>query len=150
MHDSAMGLPFDTGRAGARPLEREDALAQLAEGITDARLGRGRLILVAGEVGIGKTSLVRWLTESVDGEIDVRVGACDPSGLFEDWNPRVTCVRAVGTSSASTTGAWGQGVGVPGGEGRRKAVPRLPGLGAGRPSPAPCPAAGARRLRGWA
>ncbi len=57
--------------------ERESQLAALAEYAADARSGRGRLVLVTGEAGIGKTSLVdafrasrpdtRWLWAACDG-----------------------------------------------------------------------------------
>lgn len=38
---------------------REGALRQLAEALTSAKAGRGRVVTVAGEPGIGKTSLLR-------------------------------------------------------------------------------------------
>jgi DNA-binding CsgD family transcriptional regulator/tetratricopeptide (TPR) repeat protein len=57
--------------------EREQQLAALAEYAADARSGNGRLVLVTGEAGIGKTSLVdafrasrpdtRWLWAACDG-----------------------------------------------------------------------------------
>ena len=42
-------------------LEREAALTSLAEYAHEARLGDGRLVLVAGEAGIGKSALVEQL-----------------------------------------------------------------------------------------
>ena len=58
-------------------LEREPQLAALAEYAAEARGGSGRLVLVTGEAGIGKTSLVdafratlpdtRWLWAACDG-----------------------------------------------------------------------------------
>jgi predicted ATPase len=60
-------------------LEREPQLASLAEYAKDARRGEGRLVLVAGEAGIGKSALVERLQADVP---DARWswGACD--GLF--------------------------------------------------------------------
>lgn len=59
-------------------LERAAARAMLAEALADARAGRGRVVLVEGEAGIGKTSLV----EQGDRESGPRArflwGACDP------------------------------------------------------------------------
>jgi DNA-binding winged helix-turn-helix (wHTH) protein len=55
-------------------LEREEALGVLHRAIADARAGQGRVVLVAGEAGIGKTALVRALGA---GEVRVVVGACD-------------------------------------------------------------------------
>lgn len=58
-------------------LEREHPLRSLSEYAAESRLGAGRLVLVAGEAGAGKTSLidrfqadlsdVRWLRAACDG-----------------------------------------------------------------------------------
>jgi DNA-binding CsgD family transcriptional regulator/tetratricopeptide (TPR) repeat protein len=60
-------------------LERESSLASLAEYAREARRGEGRLVLVAGEAGVGKSALVERLEHEVR---DARWswGACD--GLF--------------------------------------------------------------------
>ena len=58
-------------------LERESAIASLSEGLADAVAGRGRVALVAGEAGIGKTSLVRAFAEAQDGRVRVLHGACE-------------------------------------------------------------------------
>jgi DNA-binding CsgD family transcriptional regulator/tetratricopeptide (TPR) repeat protein len=60
-------------------LERESALASLAEYAAEARRGAGRLVLVAGEAGVGKSALVERFARDVP---DARWswGACD--GLF--------------------------------------------------------------------
>jgi predicted ATPase len=62
-----------------RLLERGAALASLAEYAHKARLGDGRLVLLAGEAGIGKSALVEQLQADLP---DARWswGACD--GLF--------------------------------------------------------------------
>ena len=62
-----------------RLLERAAALAALAGYADEARRGDGRLVLVAGEAGIGKSALVEQLHEDLP---DARWlwGACD--GLF--------------------------------------------------------------------
>ena len=74
---------------GIRLLERDDALDILREAYADARSGAGRLVLVAGEAGIGKTAVVRAFCAEI---ADARVlwGACDalftprPLGPFLD------------------------------------------------------------------
>jgi DNA-binding CsgD family transcriptional regulator len=76
-------------------LERERALARL-DALLDAVQadGRGRLVLVAGEAGVGKTLLLRRFCD----EHDVRVlwGACDPLFTPRPLGPFVDLGRSVG------------------------------------------------------
>ncbi len=60
-------------------LERESSLASLSEYAADARAGEGRLVLVSGEAGVGKSTLVEHLQHDLP---DSRWtwGGCD--GLF--------------------------------------------------------------------
>jgi DNA-binding CsgD family transcriptional regulator/tetratricopeptide (TPR) repeat protein len=69
-----------TAQRGSREalLEREDALAALHGAHSEARSGVGRLVLIAGEAGIGKTSLAHGFAESVARSTRVLTGACDP------------------------------------------------------------------------
>ena len=60
-------------------LEREEPLASLAACGDEARLGQGRLVLVAGEAGVGKSALVERFTAGLTGA-RCYLGACD--GLF--------------------------------------------------------------------
>lgn len=60
-------------------LERESQLSALAEYAVDARARHGRLVLVSGEAGIGKTVLVEEFEGRLDG-LRLARGACD--GLF--------------------------------------------------------------------
>jgi DNA-binding CsgD family transcriptional regulator/tetratricopeptide (TPR) repeat protein len=61
-------------------IEREPFLAALGEHLAEAAAGLGRLVLVAGEAGVGKTSLVRTFAADRTGGSRVLWGACD--GLF--------------------------------------------------------------------
>jgi DNA-binding CsgD family transcriptional regulator/tetratricopeptide (TPR) repeat protein len=85
-----MGLTFHTARAGGILLERDEQLATLFEALNDAHLGQGRVVLVAGEAGAGKTSLVRAFGHAVRDRARVLAGACDalstprPLGPFLD------------------------------------------------------------------
>jgi ATP/maltotriose-dependent transcriptional regulator MalT len=75
--------PFDL-------LERTPFLAVLDECLADAVGGRGRLVLVSGDAGIGKTSLIKRFVEARSGGARVLWGACDgldtprPLGPFVD------------------------------------------------------------------
>jgi hypothetical protein len=60
-------------------LERESALGSLASCAAEARRGDGRLVLIAGEAGVGKSALVEQLQRDVP-EARWSWGACD--GLF--------------------------------------------------------------------
>lgn len=59
-------------------LEREALLETLAASFGAARRGSGRLALVSGEAGAGKTSLVRRFCEELPRGTTVLSGACDP------------------------------------------------------------------------
>lgn len=49
-------------------VEREDGLQRLAAALSDAVNGSGRVVLVRGEAGIGKTSLVRAFIDRIEGD----------------------------------------------------------------------------------
>ena len=71
-------------------LEREGALAALAEARDSAALGYGRVVVVVGEPGIGKTALVTSFIESLAADARTLVGSCDdlsiprPLGAIHD------------------------------------------------------------------
>jgi DNA-binding CsgD family transcriptional regulator/tetratricopeptide (TPR) repeat protein len=58
-------------------LERADALAALAAARDAAAGGDGRVVLVVGEPGIGKTALVTRFVDDLDADARSLVGACD-------------------------------------------------------------------------
>src|SRR4249919_3753170 len=60
-------------------LERETHLASLTQYADDAREGSGRLVLIAGEAGVGKSSLLEQLEDDLPAA-RWAWGACD--GLF--------------------------------------------------------------------
>ncbi len=60
-------------------LERQSPLAELARYAQEAREGQGRLVLLAGEAGVGKTALAEQLQQDLPGA-RWSWGACD--GLF--------------------------------------------------------------------
>ncbi|GAA2847744.1 AAA family ATPase [Pseudonocardia halophobica] len=58
-------------------LERAAELEALEEAVAGAASGAGSVVLVAGEAGIGKTSLVRAFAARVSARARVLAGACD-------------------------------------------------------------------------
>jgi DNA-binding CsgD family transcriptional regulator/tetratricopeptide (TPR) repeat protein len=58
-------------------LERSDDLAALRETLADAAAGHGSIVLVGGEAGIGKTSLVRAFVADPGTSARILVGGCD-------------------------------------------------------------------------
>ena len=74
---------IDAGASVALPragelLERADSLDHLERTLQDATDGTGSLAFVAGEAGVGKTSLVAALCENVGPKVRVLQGSCDP------------------------------------------------------------------------
>jgi DNA-binding CsgD family transcriptional regulator/tetratricopeptide (TPR) repeat protein len=68
-------------------LERDAALDRLAGAVDAAACGRGSVVLVTGEAGIGKTALVRAFAEQVGGRARVLAGACDDLGTPRPLGP---------------------------------------------------------------
>jgi ATP/maltotriose-dependent transcriptional regulator MalT len=58
-------------------LERAEFFEQLLDTLAEVKLGHGRVALVTGEAGIGKTSLVEQFAETQKNECRVLWGACD-------------------------------------------------------------------------
>jgi DNA-binding CsgD family transcriptional regulator len=79
-------------------LEREPHLATLEEALKEAQGGNGRVALVCGEAGIGKTALVRYCAAEVVPPTRVLWGACDalftpqPLGPLYDIAPEMGAV----------------------------------------------------------
>ena len=58
-------------------LEREQTQSTLERAVGEAAAGRGSVVLVTGEAGIGKTSLIRAFTEARPAVTRVLLSACD-------------------------------------------------------------------------
>lgn len=71
----------------AMPLvQRDSELAALHGWLDDARAGEGRLVLVSGEAGVGKTALVRALLATA-GSTTCAVGGCDGASTPTAFGP---------------------------------------------------------------
>ena len=68
-------------------LERDGALATLAEAREDAARGDGRLVVVTGEPGIGKTSLVTRFVRDLGPEARILLGTCDDLSIPRPLGP---------------------------------------------------------------
>lgn len=68
-------------------LEREGALAVLAEAHADAARGDGRVVVVTGEAGIGKTSLVTRFVGDLAPGARVLFGTCDDLSIPRPLGP---------------------------------------------------------------
>ena len=96
--------------AGMRLLERESALADLDAALAMARAGQGRVALVSGSAGMGKTSVVRAFLAGLDTRIRVLEGACDdlltprPFGPVHDMSrsARPALARALEAGAAQS------------------------------------------------
>ena len=68
-------------------LERDGALAALAEAHAAAAAGTGHVVFVSGEPGIGKTSLVGRFVGDLDPDARVLVGTCDDLSIPRPLGP---------------------------------------------------------------
>jgi predicted ATPase len=58
-------------------LERDSPLTDLAGCLNDAAAGAGRIALIHGEAGIGKTSLIEQFLAAHQAEARILIGRCD-------------------------------------------------------------------------
>ncbi|MEA2518145.1 MAG: hypothetical protein QOF49_225, partial [Chloroflexota bacterium] len=81
-----------------RLAERDAALAALGHGLDEARSGRGRLVLVRGETGIGKSALVsEFLVGAERLGFRAASGWCDGFATPRPFAPLHDLVPALGT-----------------------------------------------------
>ncbi len=80
-------------------LEREDALAQMHRALHQAQQGAGSTVLLRGEAGIGKTTLLRRWTAQATGAEGVQVywGSCEALFTPRPLGPVMDIAASLGT-----------------------------------------------------
>lgn len=88
---------FSVEGAPTTPLvEREAPLAELERHLAAARTGDGRMVVVRGEAGIGKTALISTLAASPSLGVPVMVGRCDGVSTPSPYGPIRDVVGSLG------------------------------------------------------
>jgi Predicted ATPase len=83
--------------APAELLERAAGLEALCESLASVRRsGRGRVVLVGGEAGVGKTALLRWFCREREGSAPILWGGCDPLFTPRPLGPLLSVAEEAG------------------------------------------------------
>jgi DNA-binding CsgD family transcriptional regulator/tetratricopeptide (TPR) repeat protein len=85
---------------GVELLEREPLLASMHALLDEATAGAGRLALVSGEAGAGKSVLLRAFSDLVSRRATVMWGACDPLSSPRPLGPLLDIAPQLGGSVA--------------------------------------------------
>jgi DNA-binding CsgD family transcriptional regulator/tetratricopeptide (TPR) repeat protein len=89
--------------AGSGLLERERELVVLAERLANVESdGRGAVVLVSGEAGVGKTALLRQFCEHHAVGVQIFRGACDPLFTPEPLGPLLDIADGLGGDFADS------------------------------------------------
>jgi predicted ATPase len=81
-------------------LERQAALAELTGLARAVRRGSGRVALLRGEAGVGKTALINAFTAALDGSERLLVGWCDPLAAPRPLGPLLDALAGFGAAAA--------------------------------------------------
>ena len=100
MAGTSLALPLE-----AELLERAGATEELDDAFSHCRRGRGRLVFVSGEAGIGKSALVRHFCARTAGRARVLWGSCDGLRTPRPLGPFVDIGAATGGALAEVTSA---------------------------------------------
>lgn len=73
---------------------RQDLLDQIDQAINLANLGRGRMVLIQGEPGIGKTRLLQYVASKHNCNAIVLFGACTPGMQNLPYHPLAEMLRS--------------------------------------------------------
>ena len=99
----------DIANGNAGLLERSEQLSSLSEALAAvAGSSRGRVALVAGEAGVGKTALLRRFCAGVDGSARVLWAGCEPLFTPRPLGPVVDLAGVVGGEVAACAAGGGR------------------------------------------
>ncbi|SPM31255.1 ATP-binding protein [Mycobacterium terramassiliense] len=83
-----------------RLLERETVLAELRGLVRGVRRGAGRVVLLRGEAGVGKTAVINAFTAGLDAPVRVLIGGCDPLAAPRPLGPVLDALTGLGAEAA--------------------------------------------------
>ncbi|SBS76108.1 LuxR family transcriptional regulator [uncultured Mycobacterium sp.] len=86
-------------------LERDAVLTELSALARAASRGVGRVVLLRGEAGVGKTAVVTRFTAALDNGLRVLRGWCDPLAAPRPLGPLLDALVGVGPAAASALDA---------------------------------------------
>jgi DNA-binding CsgD family transcriptional regulator/tetratricopeptide (TPR) repeat protein len=95
------GLPL-IKRAVPMLVERDAVCAQLVASVGRAEAGEGTCVLLGGEAGVGKTSLMLWLEAMVSADARVLWGACEALNTPRPLGPLHDMAHELGGSRAGS------------------------------------------------
>ena len=81
-------------------LEREAALAELGSLALEVRRGSGRVVLLRGEAGVGKTAVITRFTAELDGAARILQGWCDPLAAPRPLGPLLDALSDLNDEAA--------------------------------------------------
>jgi transcriptional regulator with XRE-family HTH domain len=87
--------------APLRLVERQEDLGRLGALFGEVLAGHGRMVLLGGEAGVGKSVLVQHFAASIQDRARVRIGACDPLSTPTALGPLVDVADSLGEPLAS-------------------------------------------------
>ena len=93
------GLPAHSSPCYARAmnlLERQNLIDRLQALLADAARGKGRVVALSGEAGIGKSALVRAFADLASENVRVLWGACEDLATPEPLGPLQEIARNAG------------------------------------------------------
>jgi DNA-binding CsgD family transcriptional regulator/tetratricopeptide (TPR) repeat protein len=97
----AVRVTAPTFATAPRLLERERHLATLADLLDGATRGAGRLAVVRGDAGAGKTALLRAFLDDVPAAVDTAIGYCDSIATPRPLSPVHDLARSLGNGLGS-------------------------------------------------